>query len=194
MQLGFNLWAWTWCNISRPRKSGTLDGGTGGTCGTRCPGTFAFLEPKEFLEPVEPVKRTGFHRFQPFLGFNHATCSTGSRQVPWVQPRYGSTASRQVSWVQPRHWFRRFQTGFLGSKNARFHRFHAFLGFKNATGSTSSRQVPLFQPRHGFNRFQRGSLSSNTPLVPQDSRRVLWVETRNGSTGSRQVPWVQPRH
>ena len=72
MQLGFNLWAWTWCNISRPRKSGTLGGGTGGTCGTRCPGTFAFLEPKECLEPVEPVKRMGFHRFQAFLGFKHA--------------------------------------------------------------------------------------------------------------------------
>ena len=179
MQLGFNLWAWTWCNISRPRKSGTLDGGTGGTCGTSCPGTFAFLEPKEFLEPVEPVKRTGFHRFQAFLGFNHATCST---------------ASRQVSWVQPRHWFRRFQTGFLGSKNARFHRFHAFLGFKNATGSTSSRQVPWVEPRRWFHRFHTGSFISTTPLVPQDSRRVLWVETRNGSTGSRQVPWVQPRH
>ena len=85
MQLGFNLWAWTWCNISRPRKSGTLGGGTGGTCGARCPGTFAFLEPKEFLEPVEPVKRMGFHGFQAFLGFKHAwfhRFHTGSIHVP----------------------------------------------------------------------------------------------------------------
>ena len=169
MQLGFNLWAWTWCNISRPRKSGTLGGGTGGTCGTRCPGTFAFLEPKEFLEPVEPVKRMGFHRFQAFLGFkhamvpqvpdrffgfntplvpqvpdrflgfNHATGSTASRQVPWVQTRNGSTGSTQVLCVQ------------------------------FATGSTGSRQVPWVQPRYGFNHAM-------------------------GSTGSMQVPWVQPRH
>ena len=113
MQLGFNLWAWTWCNISRPRKSGTLGGGTGGTCGTHCPGTFAFLELKEFLEPVEPVKRMGFHRFQAFLGFKHAwfhRFHTGSAQVP-----HRFHTGSQVPWVQPGHWFDRFQTGSLGS-------------------------------------------------------------------------------
>ena len=115
MQLGFNLWAWTWCNISRPRKSGTLGGGTGGTYGTRCPGTFAFLEPKEFLEPVEPVKRMGFHRFQAFLGFKHVMVPqvphrfhTGSTQVPHrfhtgstQVPHRFHTGSTQVPWVQP---------------------------------------------------------------------------------------------
>ena len=123
MQLGFNLWAWTWCNIS-PRKSGTLGGGTGGTCGTRCPGTFAFLEPKEFLELV---KRMGFHRFQGstqvphrFLHFSQATGSTGSRQVPWVQPG---------------HWFHRVADRFLGFKHARVPQVpHRFLGFNHTTG------------------------------------------------------------
>ena len=32
----------------------------------------------------------------PFTNRNHATGSTGSRQVPWVQTRNGSTGSRQV--------------------------------------------------------------------------------------------------
>ena len=91
MQLGFNLWAWTWCNISRPRKSGTLGGGTGGTCGARCPGTFAFLEPKEFLEPVE------LHRFQ-----------TGSTTLWFPTFHTGSLGSTI-------YWFHRFQTGSLGS-------------------------------------------------------------------------------
>ena len=275
MQLGFNLWAWTWCNISRPRKSGTLGGGTGGTCGARCPGTFAFLEPKEFLEPVElhrfqtgsttlwfPTFHTGslgstrhwFHRFQtgslgstvelwelwrvwisatvqtttlrlmhhcaapfrsgrgyvfdrnaefrmPFTNRNHATGSTGSRQVPWVQPR---------------HWFHSFQTGSLGSNMQWFHRFHT--GFLGST-------------RHWFHRFQTGSLGSTVELwelwrvwisatVQTTTLRLMhhcaapfrsgrgYVFDRNaefrmpftnrnhatGSTGSRQVPWVQPRH
>ena len=170
MQLGFNLWAWTWCNISRPRKSGTLGGGTGGACGTRCPGTFAFLEPKEFLEPVEPVKRMGFHRFQAFLGFKHAMVPqvpqvphrfhTGSTQVPHrflgFNQATGSTGSRQVSWVQKT----RGSTGSMHSFISKTHWFHRvpdrFLGFKHAM----------------------------VPLVPQDSRQVPWVQTGNGSTGS----------
>ena len=114
--MGFNLWAWTWCNILRSRKSGTLGGGI---CGARCPGTFAFLEPKEFLEPVEPIKCMGFHRFQAFLGFKNALVSQGSRQVPWVQARNGSTGSTEVPWVQP------------------------------SIDSTASRQVPWVQPRYG---------------------------------------------
>ena len=211
MQLGFNLWAWTWCNISRPRKSGTLGGGTGGTCGARCPGTFAFLEPKEFLEPVEPVKRMGFHGFQVFLGFKHAwfhrfhtrstlvphgfnqaTGSTGSRQV---QPRYGSPHSTQLPWVQPSILVPQVPDRFLGfnrgtvgivegvnfgncpnyvALNAPLRRtifgmggdvFLTGMPFTNrnhATGSTGFRQVPWVQPRHWFHSFQTGSLGSNT--------------------------------
>ena len=214
MQLGFNLWAWTWCNISRPRKSGTLGGGTGGTCGTRCPGTFAFLEPKEFLEPVEPVKRMGFHRFQAFLGFKHAwfhrfhtgstqvphrfhtgstqvphRFHTGSTQVPWgqvlwVQHATGSTGSRQVPWVQTRN-------GSTGSTQV--------LWVQHATGSTGSRQVPWVQPRHWFHSFQTGSLGSNTQWFHRFhtgslcSIRHWFHRFQTGSLGSTTL-WVQPRH
>ena len=188
MQLGFNLWTWTWCNISRPRQSGTLGGGTGGTCGTRCPGTFAFLEPKEFLEPVEGVKQ-----FQAFLGFKHAMVpqvpdrffGLNTPLVPQVPDRFlafnhatGSTGSRQAPWVQPRHWFHSFQTGSLGSNTQWFHRFQ--------TGSLGS-------TRHWFHRFQTGSLGSTTLWVQQvESKEPVWNRPRHCFTGSRQVPWVQP--
>ena len=290
MQLGFNLWAWTWCNISRPRKSGTLGsgtGGTGGTCGTRCPGTFAFLERKEFREPVHlnawgstgskpplgsnthgstgsiqvphrfhtgstqvPHRFLGFNRGtvgivegvnfgncpnyvvlnaplrctifgmggdvfltgMPFTNRNHATGSTGSQQVPWVQPRHwfhssrqvpwvqtrngstgsrqvlwvqlatGSTGSRQVPWVQPRRWFHRFHTGSLGSNTQWFHRFH--------TGSLGS-------TRHWFHRFQTGSLGSTTLWVQQvEPKEPVWNRPRHsfhrfqtGSLGSTVELW-----
>ena len=166
MQLGFNLWAWTWCNISRPRKSGTLGGGTGGTCGTRCPGTFAFLEPKEFLEPVEPVKRMGFHRFQAFLGFKHA-------MVPQLPDRFLGFKHAMVPQVP--HRFFVFNSPLVPQVPDRF------LGFNHAMGSTTPwvQQVPC--RFLGFNHAT-------------GSRQVLWVETRNGSTSSRQFPWVQPRH
>ena len=62
------------------------------------------------------------------LGFNHATGSTASRQVPWVQTRNGSTGSRQVLWVE------------------------------HATGSTGSWQVPWVQPRYGSNRLKARNL------------------------------------
>ena len=54
----------------------------------------------------------------PFTNRNHATGSTGPKQIPWVQPRHwfhssrqvlrvetrnGSTSSRQFPWVQQRH-------------------------------------------------------------------------------------------
>ena len=190
MQLGFNLWAWTWCNISRPRKSGTLGGETGGTCGTRCPGTFAFLEPKEFLEPVEPVKRMGFHRFH--------TSSLGSNTQWFHRFQTSSLGSTTL-------WFHSFQTGFLGSKNARFHRFHAFPGFKNALVPQGSRQVPwlVSQVPDRFLGFNRGTVGivegvnfGNYPncvrLMHHCAAPFLeWAGM--GSTGSRQVPWVQPR-
>ena len=140
MQLGFNLWAWTWCNISRPRKSGTLGGGTGGTCGARCPGTFAFLEPKEFLEFVEPVKRTGFHRFQAFPGFKHA-------MVPQVPRRFHTGSLGSSRPLVPQVPDRR-----LGFNHAMVPQLpDRFLGFnvQHATGSTGSRQVPWVQPRDG---------------------------------------------
>ena len=195
MQLGFNFWAWTWCNISRPRKSGTLGGGTGGTCGTRCPGTFAFLEPKEFLEPVEPVKRMGFHRFQTFLGFKHAwfhRFHTGSTQVPH---RF-HTGSTQVPWVQPRHWFHSFQTGSLGSTTPLVPQLpDRFLGFKHAMVPQvphrlfvfNSPLVPQVPDRFlGFNH----AMGSTTPWVQQVPRRFLGF---NHATGSRQVLWVETR-
>ena len=193
-----------------------------------CPGTFAFLEPKEFLEPVEPVKRMGFHRFQAFLGFKHAmvpqvphrfhtgstqvphrflgfnqaTGSTGSRQVPWVQPRYGSTASRQFSWVQKTrgstgsmhslgsttHWFHRVPDRFLGFKHAMVPQVpDRFLGFKKRavpqvpcipwvqqpTGSTGFQTGSLGSNTQWFHRFHTGSLGSTRPLVPQVPDRFL---------------------
>ena len=171
MQLGFNLWAWAWCYIARPRKSGILGGGTGGIYGARCPGSFAFLEPKEFLEPVEPIKQMGFHRFQTFLGFKYVmvqqiphrfhTGSTQIPQVPWVQSGQWFHRFQTESLGSATLWFHNFQTSFLGSKNMQFHRFHAFLGFKNA-------------------------------LVPKGSRQIPWVQVRNDSIGSTQVPWDQP--
>ena len=196
MQLGFNLWAWTWCNISRPRKSGTLGGGTGGTCGTRCPGTFAFLEPKEFLEPVEPVKRMGFHRFQAFLGYKHA-------MVPQVPHRFhtGSLGSTRplVPQVPDR---------FLGFNHAMVPQVpHKFLGFNHLL-------VPQVPDRFlGSNRGTVGLVEGvNFGKCPNYviplCRTICGMggdtfltgmpfTNRNhatGSTGSRQVPWVQPRH
>ena len=91
-----------------------------------------------------PSTRHWFHRFQTgslgsttplvpqvphrFLGFNHAMGSTGSMQVPWVQPR---------------HWFHRIPDRFFGLKHAMVPQVpDSFLGFNNATDSTGSRQVP----------------------------------------------------
>ena len=62
----------------------------------------------------------------------------------------GSTASRQVPWVQPRHWFHSFQTGSLGSNTPWVQQVPCrFLGFNHATGSTG---------------FQTGSSGSTVEL------------------------------
>ena len=137
-----------------------------------------------------------------FLGFNQATGSTGSRQVPWVQPRYGSTGSTQVPWVQP-------STGSTGSRQVPWVQpRYGSTGstqvpwVQPSTGCTGSRQVPWVQPRHWFHSFQTGSLSTgsrqvfgfNTPLVPQLLDRFLEFNHAPGSTGSTQVPWVQQCH
>ena len=100
----------------------------------------------------------------PFTKRNHATGSTGSRNVPWVQPR---------------HWFHSFQTGSLGSNTQWFHRFHRFH-----TGSLGS-------TRHSFHRFHTGSLGLTTLWVQQVPYRCLGFSHATGSTASRQVPWVQ---
>ena len=189
MQLGFNLWAWTWCNISRPRKSGTLGGGTGGACGTRCPGTFAFLEPKEFLELVEPVKRMGPTGSKHSLGSNTQwfhRFHTGSTQVP-----------------------HRFQTGSLGSTRPlvpqvpdRFLGFnHAmvsqlpdrFLGFKKSAVPQVP-CIPWVQQRTGSTGFRTGSLGSNTQWFHRfhtgslGSTRHWFHSFQTGSLGST-TPW-----
>ena len=195
MQLGFNLWAWTWCNISRPRKSGTLGGGTGGTCGTRCPGTFAFLEPKEFLEPVEPVKRMGFHRFQAFLGFKHA-------MVPQVPHRFHASSA------QVPHRFLGFSHAmvpqlpnrFLGFKKRAVPQVPCIPWVQKRTGSTGFQTGSLGSNAQWFHRFHRSSLGStiywfHTTQVPRKFRtgstQVPWVQPRYGSTASKQVSWLQ---
>ena len=92
----------------------------------------------------------------PFTKRNHATGSTGSRKVPWVQPR---------------HWFHSFQTGSLGSNTQWFHRFHRFH-----TGSLGS-------TRHWFHRFHTGSLGLTTLWVQQVPYRCLGFSHATGSTG-----------
>ena len=109
-----------------------------------------------------------------FLGFNHATGSTGSRQVPWVQPR---------------HWFHRFHRSSLGLTTpwvqqvpCRFFGFNTplvpqvpdkFLGFNHATGSTGFQTGSLGWNTQSFHNFQTVSLGSTTPLIPQVPDRFL---------------------
>ena len=90
----------------------------------------------------------GFHRFQTgslgstpplvpqvphkFLGFNHTMGSTGSMQVPWVQPR---------------HWFHRIPDRFFGLKHAMVPQFQIV-----SLGSTTPLVSQVLDRFLGFNR------------------------------------------
>ena len=132
----------------------------------------------------------------PFTNRNHATSSTGSKQVPWVQPRHwfhssrqvlrvetrnGSTSSRQFPWVQQRHWFHRFQTGSLGSTVELWELWRVWISVTVQTTFCLMHHcaAPFWSGRgYVFDRNAEClSRIETTPLVPQ-------VPNLTGSLGS----------
>ena len=154
MQLGFNLWAWTWCNISRPRKSGTLGGGTGGTCALE---PLHFLNPRNFWNLWNQLNAWGSTGSKHSLGSNTQwfhRFHTGSTQVPH-RFRTGSLGSTRplVPQVPDR---------FLGFNHAMVPQLpDRFLGFKKRAVPQVP-CIPWVQQPTGSTGFQTGSLGSNT--------------------------------
>ena len=75
MPLGFNLWAWAWCNISRPPKIHIAD--------------LEIVEPVEPMESVEPVRP--FEPVEPVKMLE--PIGPWSRGSPWSQRSHCGTPS-----------------------------------------------------------------------------------------------------